>query len=83
MKRTRLNPYDERASDAIDEAINQWIHKEKYRTVLHLKLVDGLTYEEVAERMDMSPKGVQKIVYKAEDILFKHLELTREPVTKD
>lgn len=75
MKKIHLDPYDERASEQIDEAINQWIHKEKYRRILHLKLIDGLTYEEVAEIVDMSPKGVQKIVYRAEDTLFRHLDL--------
>lgn len=75
MKRIRLNPYSERASDDIEQAINQWIHNERNREILKLKLLDGLTYEQVAERVDMSPKGVQKIVYKAEDILFRHLDL--------
>lgn len=78
MKKTRLDPYSERARDEIDEAITQWIHKDRDRQVLRLKLLDGLTYEEVAERMDMSPKGVQKIVYRSEDKLFKHLDLQRE-----
>lgn len=77
MKKIHLDPYNERANDQIDEAINLWIKKERHRRILHLKLIDGLTYEEVAERMDMSSKGVQKIVYRSEDRLFRHLKIDK------
>ena len=75
MKKTRLDIYSDYANSQIDAAINEWIHSERDRRILHLKLVDGLTYERIAEIMDMSPKRIQKIVWAAEDRLFKHLEL--------
>lgn len=74
MKKTRLDIYSDYANSQIDAAINEWIHSERDRRILHLKLVDGLTYEKIAEIMDMSPKRIQKIVWDAEDRLFKHLE---------
>lgn len=75
MKKTRLEIYDDFSNSQIDAAINEWIHSERDRRVLHLKLVDGLSFERIAEIVDMSPKGVQKIVYKAQDKLHPHLEV--------
>ena len=75
MKKIRLDIYDDFSNSQIDAAINEWIKSERDRHILHLKIIDGLTYERIAEIMDMSPKGIQKIVWKAEDKLFKHLEI--------
>lgn len=75
MKKTRLDIYSDFSNSQIDKAINEWIHSERDRRILHLKLVDGLTYEKIAELEDMSPKRIQKIVWTAEDKLFTHLEL--------
>ena len=75
MKKTRLDVYSDYANSQLDTAINEWIHSERDRRILHLKLIDGFTYERIAEIMDMSPKRIQKIVWSAEDRLFRHLEL--------
>lgn len=80
-KRTRLDIYDEYPSDAIDEAINQWIHDRQQREILHYKLVDGMTYEEIADLLTkqtgqfISEKTVQRKVYKAESKLFPRLQI--------
>lgn len=73
MKKTRLSIYDDYPNSMIDAAINEWVHNELHRRVLHYKLIDGMTYERIAEIEDMSPKGIQKIVYAAEHKVFKHL----------
>lgn len=57
----------------IDHLINEYIHNQKYREVLHYRLVDGLTYEKIADKMDMSVRQIKNIVYKTEAKLFKHL----------
>lgn len=80
-KRTRLDIYDEYPSDAIDSAINQWIHDRQQREILHYKLVDGLTYEEIADLLTketgrfISEKTIQRKVYKAENKLFPNLQI--------
>lgn len=61
------------SNSEIDHLIDEWIHSERDRKVLHLRLVDGLTYERIADRMDMSVRAIKNIVYKAEAKLFKHL----------
>lgn len=84
MKKTRLDIYNDYPNSLIDEAINEWIHDERYRIVLHAKLVDGKTFEEIAE-MDLpgnrrySPKQIQNIVYNAECKLFPHLKIVYHP----
>ena len=75
MKKTRLDIYKDFPNSQIDAAINEWIKNEQHRRILHYKLVDGKTFERIAELEDMSPKGVQKIVYNAEYMLFSHLEV--------
>ena len=72
MKRTRLNIYVEYPNSMIESTINEWIHSERDRRILRYKLIDGLTYERIAELEDMSPRRIQNIVYAAEDRLFKH-----------
>ena len=54
-------------------AIDEWIFNERDREILKLRLLDGLTYERIAERMDMSDRQIKRIVYRTEDILFRHL----------
>lgn len=65
--------WDNITNSQIDHLINEYIHNQKYREVLHLRLVDGLTYEKIADKMDMSVRQIKNIVYKAEAKLFNHL----------
>lgn len=84
MKHTRLSIYDEFSNDKIDETINKWVHDERKRLVLHYKLVDGLTYDEIAA-IDLphrrhpggirySTKRIQDIVYEARTTVYPHLK---------
>ena len=54
----------------IAKAIDEYIHSERDRKILVLRLIDGLTYEQIAEAVDMSARQVKNIVYKAQDRLF-------------
>ena len=60
----------------IEAAIDEWvIGKNAYRNraVLKSRLIDGLTFEALAEMYGMSVRQIQNIVYKTQDTLFKHL----------
>lgn len=61
MKRYSLDNYD---SDKIINLIDQKIHKERYRRVMKLRFVDGLTYEEIAadKQVDRTPRQVGNII---------------------
>jgi len=57
-------------------AINEWIigaNAQRDRAVLKRRLIDGITFEALAEEFDMSPRQIKRIVYKSEEILFRHI----------
>lgn len=37
------------------------------------RLIDGVYFEPLAEEFDLSVRQVKNIVYKGEDIIFKHM----------
>ena len=54
--------------------IMEWIHNEKDRCMLKRRLLDGLTFDELAD--EFSPLTVDRIkqrIYKAQTQLFKHI----------
>ena len=57
----------------IEFAIKEFIHSERDRKILHRRLIDGITFEKLAEEQEMSVRQIKNIVYKAEDILFRKL----------
>lgn len=61
----------------IAELISENIHSERDRYILKMKLIDGYTYEKIAEIVDMSPRYVRSIVKKQTDRLKIDLKLTR------
>lgn len=44
------------------ERIDACIHSERDRRILKRKMIDGITYEKLAEEEEMSPRGIQYIV---------------------
>jgi hypothetical protein len=57
----------------IEAAINEWILNEKHRAIMKRRLIDGICYEPLAEEFGMSVRQIQNIVYKSQEIIFKHL----------
>lgn len=53
--------------------IDQWIFNERNRLILADRLLNGTTYERLAEKYDLSTQQVKNIVYKAMDRLERHL----------
>lgn len=66
---------DEIANSTIIAVIDEWIHNEKHRAILKDRLVNGLTYEQLAEAHNISVRHAKAIVYKTEDKLFSHFKL--------
>lgn len=56
----------------ITRLITEHIHSERDRKILLRRLVDGITYDQLAEEFDLSVRQVKNIVYKSEQKLFKH-----------
>lgn len=44
--------------------IDEWIYSERDRNILKRRLIDGLTYEKIAEEFDLSVKQTSNIIYK-------------------
>ena len=59
--------------DELQHIIDQWIFKERNRVILSDRLFNGTTYERLAEKYGLSTQQVKNIVYKAMDMLEKHL----------
>ena len=64
----------EYTNSRIREIIGEYIHNERDRNILCRRLIDGITFERLAEEFDMSVRQIQNIVKKNEDFLFKHLK---------
>ena len=60
------------SNSELEHLIDEWCHNQKYRTILKLKLIDGLTYEEVAEEVDMSDRQIKRIVHNHGDRILLH-----------
>lgn len=53
--------------------IDEWIKSERDRAILKSRLIDGLTYGELADKYALSERRLKTIIYKAEDYLFRHI----------
>lgn len=63
----------EYTNSQIRELIAEHIHSSRDREILSDRLIDGLTFDKLAEKHDMSDRQIRRIVYKLQEQLFKHL----------
>ena len=61
------------ANSEIDYLIDQWIRSERDRTILKDRLINGMTFERLAEKHDMSVRQTKNIVYKSMEKLVSRL----------
>lgn len=60
----------------INDLIDEWVigrNAERDRKILKRRLMDGITYDRLAEEFDLSVRQVKNIVYRQEDELFRHI----------
>lgn len=56
----KFNPYDyDYSYSEWEQIIDEHIFNETYRKILKRKLLDNVTFEKLAEEMEMSVRGVQ------------------------
>ena len=53
--------------------IDQWIRNERDRAILKDRLINGMTFERLAEKHDMSVRQTKNIVYKATERLVSRM----------
>ena len=60
----------EYTNSQISRLIAEHIHSQRDREIMSLRLIDGLTFERLSERMAMSTVQVKRIVYREKKKLF-------------
>lgn len=56
--------------------IDERIFCERDRRILKLRYIDGITYERIAEMVDMSDRQIKRICKKNENKIYKGLNVT-------
>ena len=64
-----MKNYTTLTNSEISERISENIHSERDRHILRLRLIDGLTYEKIAETTELSPRYIRALVRKLLDNL--------------
>ena len=57
----------------MERAIDEYIHSEKYREILKDKLIDGLSYTEIADKRKITERHAWNIVCKYKNKLFSKI----------
>ena len=65
----------EYSNSQMEALIDEWIHSERDRALLKRRLIDGVCFEPLAEEFDMSVRQVQRLIYAAQDKLFRHVRI--------
>ena len=63
----------EYTNSQIKALIMEYIHNSVDRKAVYLRLVDGMTFEKIAETVQLDVKTVRKRIHKCENELFRHL----------
>lgn len=64
-----MQQYIALTNSEIERRISEHIHSERDRRIMRMRLVDGMTYERIAETVEMSPRYIRSLVTKLKNIL--------------
>lgn len=70
--------YDNLSNSELERLIDEWIrgiNAERNRKMLKDRLINGMLYEPLAEKYQLSVRATQNIIYKTSEQLFKHIKL--------
>ena len=62
----------------IEFAIDEWIigkNAERDWKVIRRRLIDGVTFERLAEEQELSVSQVKRIIWRGSEIVFRHLKM--------
>ena len=63
----------EYTNSQIREIIGEYIHSERDRKIMERRLIDGITFEHLAEEFGLSVRCTKTIVYKCQVEIFRHI----------
>ena len=58
---------------ACEQIINQWIFNKRHREIIHDKLIDAMSYKDMASKYSLSERQLKSIVSDCTHILSEHL----------
>lgn len=61
-------------AEMYDDVVRQYVRKALYRDILHDKYIEGMTFEEIAEKYGRSVRGITYICYREGDKILEHLK---------
>lgn len=64
---------DDISNSKLSDLIDEWIKGERNRAILKRRLIDCICYEPLAEEFGLSVTQIKSIVYKQQNIIFKHI----------
>ena len=64
----------EYTNSQIRELIAEHIHSERDRKILERRLIDGVTFERLAEEFEMSVSQMKRIISRCSSVLFRHVK---------
>lgn len=60
----------------IEFAIDEWIvgrNAERDRMLIRRRLIDGITFERLAEEFELSVRQTKAIIYRCQDKVYRHI----------
>ena len=63
----------EKSRSEIAHLIDEWVFNKRDREILADKLLDGLTYDELADKFCLSPQRLKAIVKVNKDRILSHM----------
>lgn len=64
---------DDLSTIQISHIIDMYVHSDRDRAIMKRRLIDGVTYERLAEEFALSDRQIKNIVYKNKNKLIKHI----------
>lgn len=71
-----MQHYNTLTNSQLAERISENIHSERNRKIMCMKLIDGYTYERIAEIVEMSPRQIKNIVKSCSGSIFPDTNFT-------
>ncbi len=63
----------EKSRSELAHLINEWVFNKRDREIMADKLLDGLTYDELADKFCLSPQRLKVIVKVNKDRILSHM----------
>lgn len=53
--------------------IEEWVPNQRDRRIMYRRMIDGILFDDLAEEFDLSVRRVKTIVYKWQEVVYRHL----------